>query len=632
MINKTALSILLAGLVLAAPRPAPGYQPDYGKDVQYQGNIASPIDLNGAANAPGSSVGQYGQGQTNSQIDNYVNQAEELYLNEDSGTVRVLRTNQKDQVNSFVTAFIPLQHVFVRELRGLARTICRKEGGDADVLNDPVRHKSGVVVVCPPHMLPSITSTLQALDHEWVKEYNDGSWYVYYKGKNRDVRNILSTLKFYRTPDAQFQIDDANNALLCYDQPCIEPLFNKGVKEIEIPPSQILLDVAVYELDTQNDLALGLDWESWKNGPGRNLFEVAAWNFGGDKAGAPAGLPIRAADWGCFRSYDFDLTTAYIDFLQVKGRARLVTKSTIATKSGSLGELSAVDQVVGFRSDSGTETKDLKDFAPFRLSDVYEFYHDGGEINPSLEELVKLNGADVIGKMRALLTDVMKLDPATIAIVSDALGEKNNDGHITRQELEETLVPLAITLKVFRDRTLRYVNSGQAGVLMTVFPVVGLESAEVAMALDVSDVNGYTPSGTPIIEHRYVSSQVELKDGQPFILGGLKRNTVVKTRSGVPVLSDIPVLGYAFGREVTTKREKEMVVMITPRFKLCPLSEPNPPKELQTVANLAKTKGADAAAKLLEVPKDAYGFDQWLGLDQWATHRMDETTKMTTAQ
>ena len=30
-----------------------------------------------------------------------------------------------------------------------------------------------------------------------------------------------------------------------YDQPCIEPLFRFGVKEIDIPPSQLLLDVAV---------------------------------------------------------------------------------------------------------------------------------------------------------------------------------------------------------------------------------------------------------------------------------------------------------------------------------------------------------------------------------------------------
>ena len=619
MNKKTNLAILLAGLLLAPLRPAHAYQPDYAQDVEFQGKPA-PVDQ-----VTGQSIGQYGAGQTSSQIDNYVNQDEQLNLDQNSGTIRVLRTNQKDQINNYVTAFIPLQNVFVRELRGLARTICRKEGGDADVLNDPVRHRNGVVVVCPPHLVPYITRTLQALDHDWIKEYNDGSWYVYYKGKNRDVRNILQILRFYRTPDASWEFDDANNAFVFFDQPCIEPLFQKGVKEIDIPPSQLLLDVAVYELDTQNDLAIGFDWESWKNGPGRNLFELVSWNFGGDFRNElfPGNAPVGVSDWGCFRSYNVFLTTAYIDFLQNKGKARLVTKSTITAKSGTVGELAAVDQVLGFSTTPGAERLLPPMSALVRLTDIWEFYYKNGEVPISVDQLVSLPGTDAVTQIHDFLNyKLTGVDSgASFSSIIASLNDRIKDGVLTRDELEEVPVPMALTLRVFRDRTLRYTNQGQAGVLLTAYPVVGLESAEVAMALDVSDVTGLTPSGTPIIEHRYISSEVQLKDGQPFVLGGLKRSTTVQTGSGIPYLRDIPVLGYAFGREVTTKREKEMVVLVTPRFKLCPLDEPNPPKELQTVANLAKAPVEDKA-KLIQVPKDAFGFDQWL-LDPIATKRMD---------
>jgi len=616
MIKKTTLAILLAGLLLTAPtRPAFAIQPDYGQNVQFNGQ-PSPVDAE-----TGSSVQQFGAGQPNSQIDNYVYQNEQLNLSEDSGVVRVLRTNQKNQVNKFVTAFIPLNKVTPRELRGISRTICRKEGGDADTINDKVRNRNGMVVVCPPHLLPYLVRTLHALDEPWVKEVNDGSWYIYYKGKNRDVHNILKTLGYYRTPDASYEFDDANNAIIIYDQPCIEPLVQHGLKEIDIPPSQILLDVAVYELDTQNDLSLGLDWESWKNGPGRDLFQFVTWDFWGNKAGFPGSAPGNAASWGNFRSYNFLLTTAYIDFLQDKGKARLVTKSTIATKSGSVGELSAVDQVVSFQAASSPDPVNVTTAAPFRLSDIYQFYAKSGAISPALEELTEMSGADVISVMSGFLSGTLKLSGDVSGEIIAQLNDKNKDGKITRAELDDVRVPLGLTLQVFRDRTLRYINSGQAGVLLTVYPVVGLESAEVAMALDVSDVTGFTPAGGPIIEHRYVSSQVELKDGQPFVLGGLTRSTTVKSGSGIPFLRDIPVLGYAFGHEVSTKRQKELVVLVTPRFKLCPMSEPNPPKELATVINLAKRPIADKE-KAVIVPKDAYGFDQWL-LDPVADARMN---------
>lgn len=617
MIKKTFLMILLAGTMLAAPlRPALAISPDYAQDVKFNGQ-ASPVDAE-----TGSSVDQFGAGQPNSQIDNYVYQNEQLNLSEDSGVVRVLRTNQKEQVNKFVTAFIPLKSVTVRELRGIARTICRKEGGDADVLNDKVRNKNGIVVVCPPAQLPFLVRTLQTLDEEWVKEVNDGSWYLYYKGKNRDVHNILKTLGFYRTPDAAYEFDDANNAIVIYDQPCIEPLVQHGLKEIDIPPSQILLDVAVYELDTQNDLTLGLDWESWKNGPGRDLFQFVTWDFWGNKLGFPGDAPGNAANWGNFRSYNFLLTSAYIDFLQIKGKARLLTKSTLATKSGTVGEISAVDQVVSFQATSPAPS-DLTIPAPFRLSDIYHFYARNGAVSISLEDLSEMSGADQINVISGFLSVTLKASPADSASVIAQLNDKNKDGVITRAELEEVRVPTSLTLQVFRDRTLRYVNSGQAGVLLTVFPVVGLESAEVAMALDVSDVTGFTPSGTPIIEHRYISSQIEMNDGQPFVLGGLTRTTTVKSGGGIPFLRDIPVLGYAFGREVSTKRQKEVLVLVTPRFKLCPMSEPNPPVALEEILKLAKAPLADKE-KALAVPMDAFGFDQWL-LDPIADARMNAT-------
>lgn len=596
------LSKLFLSLLLIVSTTVPAEQKDYAQDVSINSN-PSPLDL-----ATGSSVDQFSRGQSNSEVDTYLFQDEQINLEEDSGVVKVLRTNQKSNINKYVTAMIPLENANPRELRGLARTITRKEGGDADVLQDKVSKQMYLVVVCPEFQLPYLQATLGALDHDWVTEYDDGSWYVYYKGQHRDVRNMMDILQVYRSPDGVWDFDDANNAVLFKDQPNVEPLFQMGTAAVDIPPSQLLLDVSMYEVDTQNDLLLGFDFASWKNGPGRNLFEAVLWDFNGDD---PLGLfpgdaPADVADWGRFAAYNFMISTAYIDFLQSKGRARLVNKAMIAAKSGTVAEVAALDQFAAFDAQASSDIDDLDLDAPLRMAALYDYFADRGETNFTTEALLNLPAADAIAELDAFMLNVLGVSDNARTQILEELEHAGANGSISHDELNGILVSQEITLEVFRSRTLEYLKSGQTGVLLSILPVVGLESAELSIALDVSDITGITPSGMPIIEHRYIASAVEVADGQPMALGGIRRNIQVSTGSGVPFLRDIPYLGYAFGHETTVKREKEIVILMIPRFRLSATQEAAPPEEMVTALQLAS--GED----VLDVPENAFGFDQWL--------------------
>lgn len=595
------IAICMAVLLMAGAT-ARAAQSDYAQDVSTRSD-PSPRDL-----VTGSSVNQFSSGETNSEVDTYINQDEQINLQDDSGVVKVLRTNQKANINKFVSALIPLRNANPRELRGLARTICRKEGGDADVLQDKVTKEYYLAVVCPTFQLPYLRQTFQALDHDWVTEVSDGAWFVYYQGQYRDVRNMMDILGVYGSPDHVWDFDDPNNAVVFSDQPNVEPLWKLGTQAVDIPPSEVLLDVAVYEVDTQNDLQLGFDFASWKNGPGRDLFEAVLWDFNGDD---PLGLfpgdaPADVADWGRFASYNFLITSAYIDFLQTKGRAHLLNKAMISAKSGTVAEVAALDQVAAFRSDVSSSPDELDLDAPLRLGALYRYFAGLGQTSFTIDQLTSLPSDAIIAEIDAFLGFVLDVDSGARAGVADELTEAGADGTITFDELDDVLVSQEITLQVFRERTLQYLKSGHAGVLLSILPVVGLESAEMSVALDVSDLVGHSPSGAPIIDHRYVASTVEVADGQPMALGGIKRQVEVRGGSGVPFLRDIPYLGYAFGRETTVKREKELVVLMIPRFRLCPTRETAPPEELETALRLA------AGEDVLEVPENAFGFDQWL--------------------
>jgi pilus assembly protein CpaC len=85
-------------------------------------------------------------------------------------------------------------------------------------------------------------------------------------------------------------------------------------------------------------------------------------------------------------------------------------------------------------------------------------------------------------------------------------------------------------------------------------------------ALDYA--NGVTISGftVPGINVRKVNTEVELTEGQSFVIGGLLDNRTSKTFNKIPFLGDVPVLGKFFQSIATTKANTELIVIVTPEI------------------------------------------------------------------
>ena len=106
------------------------------------------------------------------------------------------------------------------------------------------------------------------------------------------------------------------------------------------------------------------------------------------------------------------------------------------------------------------------------------------------------------------------------------------------------------------------------GVILTVSPRVnpgGLVIMDIDQeASDVAETRvGATES--PTIQQRRFSSTVAVQSGQSIALGGLIRDDWTKSNTGIPVLSQIPVLGLLFGRTDDLIERQELIVIITPR-------------------------------------------------------------------
>ncbi|MBN1546774.1 MAG: secretin and TonB N-terminal domain-containing protein [Syntrophaceae bacterium] len=63
-----------------------------------------------------------------------------------------------------------------------------------------------------------------------------------------------------------------------------------------------------------------------------------------------------------------------------------------------------------------------------------------------------------------------------------------------------------------------------------------------------------------------VESKVVVKDGDTIVLGGIMKSSNIKSNTGVPWLSKIPVLGWLFKSESTFLEERELLIFVTPRI------------------------------------------------------------------
>jgi general secretion pathway protein D len=79
-------------------------------------------------------------------------------------------------------------------------------------------------------------------------------------------------------------------------------------------------------------------------------------------------------------------------------------------------------------------------------------------------------------------------------------------------------------------------------------------------------VNSSQPTLTPTISQRRVHSTIAVNSGQTVLLGGLISDQNQKTKSGIPVLNDIPVIGDLFGTKSGQKQRTEIIMFIKPRL------------------------------------------------------------------
>ena len=163
-----------------------------------------------------------------------------------------------------------------------------------------------------------------------------------------------------------------------------------------------------------------------------------------------------------------------------------------------------------------------------------------------------------------------------------------------------------LTLKHGNTQTTKAANGFKFELDVT--PVVTGKASILPIKVSGTSLLGWNSNGTPRLNKSAFETEIQVgNEGKDFVIGGIKRTNVLRSVSGIPLLKDIPVLGWVLSTETETTRHSELVLIA--RAEIAGPFDKAPDSVLKDVSAVVEkvSSGKDHPIRNL-------GFEQ-LGLD-----------------
>ena len=378
-----------------------------------------------------------------------------------------------------------------------------------------------------------IDSIVAMLDNPALGAINYGSQMFFYLPKFVPAQNLLPLIQ-----NMGMNISDVTELWQGQDVVAIDPDLNWLIFDVsnyscdniakmlalyDVPIPQVRLRIRVYELYSENDERMGIDFQSWKNNEGADLFSVGG-RYRNNWAAVYNGGLNRAdgSERTSFYNFNPKWNTRYLDFLASRGKAKVLHTGELCVRNNTPAQLSRTTQI--FYSDTSQP--------------VNGAIEPGTTIDPS-------NGTPFpdagVGPYE-LLSSIAAWFGRSI----DRPDRESADLAIGKGEQQVTTAFAGF------------------GFTMTVNNAsVNLDETRFSVTLSNSSLIGFESNGKPRISNgNTVTQEVSLPHGKDrFVIGGLRKQEQVKSRTGIPWLMEVPYLGYLFSTESTSIRNAELIVV-----------------------------------------------------------------------
>jgi len=120
-----------------------------------------------------------------------------------------------------------------------------------------------------------------------------------------------------------------------------------------------------------------------------------------------------------------------------------------------------------------------------------------------------------------------------------------------------------------QTQILQSVQYRDTGVVINVTPQVNSEGlVNMLVSEEVSEISSAAQSvqeiSSPTFTTREAQTTVVVQGGETVVIGGIISEAKTDTKSGVPYLMDVPVLGQLFRGHSDSTRRTELIILITP--------------------------------------------------------------------
>jgi general secretion pathway protein D len=166
---------------------------------------------------------------------------------------------------------------------------------------------------------------------------------------------------------------------------------------------------------------------------------------------------------------------------------------------------------------------------------------------------------DVIISALNVLTDVEILSSPSLVVVENqtATLQVGDEVPITTQQSQSVENGLAPVINQVQFR--------ETGIILNVTPRISqTDAVTMDIVQEISSVASGANTLTPTISKRSIRTQISVNDQQTVVLGGLISANSQKTKSGVPMLMKLPLVGDMFSNTDKTKGRNELIVLIRP--------------------------------------------------------------------
>jgi type IV pilus assembly protein PilQ len=378
-----------------------------------------------------------------------------------------------------------------------------------------------------------------------------------------DANDVATALHNFVSPQGKIALNKGTSHVVVTDIESRIKGIEKFIEEIDQVTPQVMVEVRIYDITSQEGFELGTDWRVGRNTPLKTTEHL--------RADIDTDFPATEEK---ITEYTETTSGRYRDSGDPAGGSFTVKGTEKESTSLPLGTFfdSDVERYTTQRRKpfvGGTFDRINGGTLSFSLLD------DAVDIDFALSILHQQVEAKLLANPRVLVLDN---ETARFEIIREIpyreLRQVAREDPITYTEFKNVGVNLEVTPHIAKDGMIRLHIVPEFGTL------VSQDALRVLIGQDKGQDAYQNVLGVPTVDIRRANTTAMIKDGQTIVIGGLRKREDTKDISKVPVLADIPIVGGLFQSETESKVIRELVVFITPRIVTEPVLSEGEKKQL----------------------------------------------------